>query len=65
MSREEPLTGVITKWDATTSEREAIARLLGRPIRSGQSATISLEAIGEVLRSSGMATGGLAEAVIA
>lgn len=65
MSREEPLVGAITRSNATTAEREAVGRLFGRPVRAGRSASVSLGALDELLRSSGIATGGLEEAVVA
>ena len=59
-----PLTGVVTLAGATIEQRRAVERLTGRPPRSGQSLTVSLPEVDRVLRESGAALGGLAEAVV-
>lgn len=58
-----PLTGSVTLTGATPEQRQAIARLTGRAARPGSSLSVSLDAVDAVLRSSGAAPGGLAEAV--
>jgi uncharacterized protein (TIGR02679 family) len=58
-----PLTGTVTLAGATVEQRRAIERLTGRPPRSGTSLSVSLPEVDRVLRESGAAPGGLAEAV--
>jgi uncharacterized protein (TIGR02679 family) len=58
-----PLIGTVTLAGATVEQRRAIERLTGRPARSGASLSVSLTEVDRVLRESGAATGGLAEAV--
>jgi uncharacterized protein (TIGR02679 family) len=58
-----PLTSTVTLADATVEERRAVERLTGRPPRSGTSLSVSLPEVDRVLRESGAAPGGLAEAV--
>jgi uncharacterized protein (TIGR02679 family) len=58
-----PLTGTVTLTDATAEQRQAAQRLTGRPARSGASLSVSLSAVDRILRESGAAPGGLAEAV--
>ena len=58
-----PLTGTVTLAGATGEQRRAIERLTGRPPRSGTSLSVSLPEVDRVLRESGAAPGGLAEAV--
>jgi uncharacterized protein (TIGR02679 family) len=59
-----PLTGTVTLAGATVEERRAAERLTGRPPRSGTSLSVSLPEVDRVLRESGAAPGGLAEAVV-
>jgi uncharacterized protein (TIGR02679 family) len=59
-----PLTGTATLAGATVEERRAAERLTGRPPRSGTSLSVSLPEVDRVLRESGAAPGGLAEAVV-
>ena len=59
-----PLTGVVTLAGATIEQRRAVERLTGRPPRSGTSLTVSLPEVDRVVRESGAAPGGLAEAVV-
>jgi uncharacterized protein (TIGR02679 family) len=59
-----PLTGTVTLAGATVEERRAAERLTGRPPRSGTSLSVSLTEVDRVLRESGAAPGGLAEAVV-
>lgn len=58
------LTGTISKPQATQGERIAAARLLGRAPRAGQSASISLDTLDDVLRQ-GAWPEGLESAVVA
>jgi uncharacterized protein (TIGR02679 family) len=58
-----PLTGTVTLGGATMEQRRAVERLTGRPPRSGTSLSVSLPEVDRVLRESGAAPGGLAEAV--
>lgn len=59
------LTGTVTKPQASAGERAAAARLLNRPVRAGQSASVSLDALDDMLRRSGLWPDGLAAAVVA
>lgn len=61
----EPLQGVVTLADASSAQRRAAQRLLGRPPRAGRALSVSLQAVDEVLRSSGVCADGLAAAVVA
>lgn len=65
LERNGELTGTITKSVATNAERTAAARLLGRPVRAGQAASISLDSLDDRLRRSGAWPDGLASAVVA
>lgn len=58
-----PLTGTVTLAGATVEQRRAAERLTGRPARSGASLSVSLPEVDRILRESGAAPGGLAEAV--
>jgi uncharacterized protein (TIGR02679 family) len=58
-----PLTGTVTLPTATQVQRRAVERLTGRAARSGASLSVSLAEIDRILRDSGAAPGGLAEAV--
>jgi len=58
-----PLTGAVTLPGATPEQRRAVERLTGRPCRSGVSLSVSLTEVDRILRDSGAAPGGLAEAV--
>jgi uncharacterized protein (TIGR02679 family) len=58
-----PLIGTVALTGATVEQRRAIERLTGRPARSGTSLSVSLPEVDRVLRESGAAPGGLAEAV--
>ena len=58
-----PLTGTVTLPAATQEQRRAVERLTGRPARSGASLSVSLAEVDHILRDSGAAAGGLAEAV--
>jgi uncharacterized protein (TIGR02679 family) len=58
-----PLTGTVTLSAATLEQRRAVERLTGRAARSGTSISVSLVEVDRILRDSGTAPGGLAEAV--
>ena len=53
----------MTLTGATVEQRRAAERLTGRPPRSGTSLSVSLPEVDRMLRESGAAPGGLAEAV--
>jgi uncharacterized protein (TIGR02679 family) len=57
------LTGTVTLPAATLEQRRAVERLTGRAARSGTSLSVSLTDVDRILRDSGAAPGGLAEAV--
>jgi uncharacterized protein (TIGR02679 family) len=57
------LTGTVTLTDATDEQRRAVERLTGRAARYGASLSVSLTEVDRILRDSGVAPGGLAEAV--
>jgi uncharacterized protein (TIGR02679 family) len=57
------LTGTVTLPAATLEQRRAVERLTGRAARSGASLSVSLTEVDRILRDSGTAPGGLAEAV--
>ena len=58
-----PLTGTVTLPAATLEQRRAVERLTGRAARSGASLSVSLTEVDRILKDSGAAPGGLAEAV--
>lgn len=58
-----PLTGTVTLLAATPEQRHAVERLTGRAARSGTSLSVSLTEIDRILKDSGAAPDGLAEAV--
>jgi uncharacterized protein (TIGR02679 family) len=58
-----PLTGTVTLPAATPEQRRAVERLTGRAARSGVSLSVSLTEVDRILKDSGAAPGGLAEAV--
>ena len=60
-----PVDGTIARRSATVAERDAVARLLGRPPRAARGLSISLDELDALLRRSGIHSGGLAAAVIA
>ncbi len=61
----QPLQGVVTLADASSAQRRAAQRLVGRPPRAGRGLNVSLQAVDEVLRSSGACADGLEAAVVA
>jgi uncharacterized protein (TIGR02679 family) len=58
-----PLTGTVTLAAATPEQRRAVERLTGRAARSGGSLSVSLTEVDRILRDSGTAPGGLADAI--
>ena len=58
-----PLVGTVTLPAATPEQRRAAERLTGRAAHSGASLSVSLTVVDRILRDSGAAPGGLAEAV--
>ena len=58
-----PLVGTVTLPAATPEQRRAVERLTGRAAHSGASLSVSLTEVDRILRDSGAAPGGLAEAV--
>ncbi len=50
-----PLTGSVTLSGATEAQRQAVARLLGRPVRHGASLSVWLPRLDETLRRAGLA----------
>lgn len=64
LSQGRPLTGSIALSDASADQRRAAERLTGRRAGSGSSLSVSLDEIDRIVRSSGAAEGGLAEAVV-
>ncbi len=65
MERGESLTTSVTLAEATSTQRAAVQRLLGRRPRPGATLTVSLPAVDEVLRQSGACPHGLEAAVTA
>lgn len=63
LERAEPVTGTVTRNPATADEQDAVAGLLGRRPRYGDSLSVRLDDVDAVLRRSGLHTGGLAAAV--
>jgi uncharacterized protein (TIGR02679 family) len=57
-----PLSGIVTLSAATQGQRRAVERLLGRRAGMGASLTVSLDELDAVLRRSGAAPDGLADA---
>lgn len=60
-----PLDGTIVRRGATPAERDAVARLFGRPPRLADGLSVSLDELDGLLRRSGIHEGGLAPAIIA
>jgi uncharacterized protein (TIGR02679 family) len=61
----EPIDTAVTLSGSTSAQREAAHRLLGRAPRAGANLTISLPALDDVLRRSGVSPDGLYAAVVA
>ena len=64
IERGQPTHGTIVRRSATSAERDAAARLFGRPPRTARGLSVSLDEIDALLRRSGVHAGGLAEAVV-
>jgi uncharacterized protein (TIGR02679 family) len=60
----QPPDGTIARRSATVAERDAVARLLGRPPRAAHGLSVPLGELDALLRRSGVHSGGLVEAVI-
>jgi hypothetical protein len=58
------LEGTIVRRSATPAERDAVARLLGRPPRPARGLSVSLAELDGLVRRSGVHDGGLAQAVL-
>jgi uncharacterized protein (TIGR02679 family) len=58
------LDGTVARRSATPGERDAVARLLGRPPRAARGLSVSLDEIDALLRRSGVHEGGLIAAVV-
>lgn len=65
MQRGHSLEGQITRHSATPAERDAVARLFGRPPRPARGVSVSLDDLDALVRRSGIHCGGLGEAVVA
>jgi len=65
MARGEPLDAPVTLPGATQAQRSAVQLLLGRRPRPGDTLTVSLAAVDEVVRRSGACPDGLAAAITA
>ncbi len=65
MERGKPLTKSVTLSGASSAQRAAVHRLLGRRPRPGATLTVSLPAVDEVLRQSDVCPGGLETAITA
>lgn len=59
----QPLTGTVTLTSATSEQRRAAERLLGRRAGSGASLSVSLDELDALLRRSGAAPSGLSDVV--
>jgi len=64
MAQGRSLTGKVTLSTASTAQRRAMERLLGRRAGKGASLSVSLEEVDRILRVGGVAPGGLGEAVV-
>ncbi|MDQ3403900.1 MAG: TIGR02679 family protein [Actinomycetota bacterium] len=63
MERGVPLAGPVTLSNASPEQRRAVERLLGRRAGRGASVSVSLDDLDVMLRTSGIASGGLGEAL--
>ncbi|MGH2894494.1 MAG: TIGR02679 family protein [Solirubrobacteraceae bacterium] len=63
MERGQSLDGTIARSSASAAERDAVARLLGRPPRAARGLSVSLDELDRLLRRAGVHDGGLAGAV--
>lgn len=60
----QPMQGSISRRIATPAERDAVARLFGRPPRTARGVSVSLEELDALLRRSGVHEGGVGQAVM-
>ncbi|WP_326700375.1 TIGR02679 family protein [Streptomyces sp. NBC_01754] len=65
LERGRPLTGPVSLSAPTADQRMAAERLLGRAPGGGRSLSVSLDAVDDLLRRSGVSPAGLAAAVVA
>ncbi len=65
IERGESLDTTVTLPDATSSQRAAVQRLLGRPPVQGRGLTVSLSTVDQLLRDSGASSAGLEAAITA
>ncbi len=65
MERGQSLQRSVTRNTATSAERDAVARLFGRPPRAARGVSVPLDELDALLRRSGIHHGGLGEAVVA
>jgi uncharacterized protein (TIGR02679 family) len=64
MQRGDPLDATVTRSSASAAERDAVAALLGRPLRLARGLSVPLGEIDALLRRAGIHDGGLAGAVV-
>lgn len=64
MVRDVPLTGTVMRKSATIIEREALARFIGQTVSGSHSISVVLDDVDRLLRTNGIASGGLPEAII-
>jgi uncharacterized protein (TIGR02679 family) len=60
----QPLHGTVARRAATPAQRDAVARLFGRPPRAARGLSVSLVELDALLRRSGAHSGGLAGAIV-
>jgi hypothetical protein len=60
----QPMQGTVAQRSATAAERDAVARLFGRPPRATRGVSVSLDELDALLRRCGIHTDGLIEAVL-
>lgn len=60
----QPMRGTIAQRSATAAERDAVARLFGRPARAARGVSVSLDELDALLRRSAIHADGLTEAVL-
>lgn len=64
LERGQPLRGPVALQTASPAERDAVARLFGRPPRAARGVSVSLDELDALLRASDIHAGGLAQAVV-
>lgn len=60
----QPMHGSISRRVATPAQRDAVARLFGRPPRTARGVSVSLDELDALLRRSGVHEGGVGQAVM-